>query len=335
MSRPGRPQVIEGEVTRFASPDVISGCMEFSVATRRKRWQVYRKLFGRKILFAPYRKVLSPGGPLKAPPQWRVHKITSCTPTERAVVIDRPVGQGSEDCAARFCGLEHVGDGRGSDHRADRRRAARCAAGFARAAGQFCTNASRCPRFGHSASTRQAVERGPAVVGASAGAPFLPKLTELAKGNLPFAVGTMVLLTVGTVGYLPLVLPLLLPGVAVDSTKIARSLFLLMLLPLAAGLVLKAQHESMAARVKLVLDWVSNISLVPLVLLVAAANFDKILLVLGTRGILAGILLIAFGFGIKKMLGPGTDTHEYWLWYRTAQHCRRTRGREPDLRPDR
>ena len=147
------------------------------------------------------------------------------------------------------------------------------------------------------------------LVGASAGAPFLPKLAELAKGNLPFAVGAMVLLTVGTVGYLPLVLPLLLPGVTIDSTKIARSLVLLMLLPLAAGLVLKAQHESMAARVKPVLDWVSNISLVPLVLLVAAANFDKILLVFGTHGILAGVLLIAFGFGIGWMLGgPGTDT---------------------------
>jgi BASS family bile acid:Na+ symporter len=147
------------------------------------------------------------------------------------------------------------------------------------------------------------------LVGASAGAPFLPKLAELAKGNLPFAVGAMVLLTVGTVGYLPLVLPLLLPGVAVEPAKIARSLFLLMLLPLAAGLVLKAQHESMAARVKPVLDWVSNTSLVPLVLLVAGANFDKILLVFGTRGILAGVLLIAFGFGIGWMLGgPGTDT---------------------------
>jgi len=58
------------------------------------------------------------------------------------------------------------------------------------------------------------------LVGASAGAPFLPKLAELAKGNLPFAVGAMVLLTVGTVGYLPLVLPLLLPGVTVDPTKL-------------------------------------------------------------------------------------------------------------------
>ena len=37
------------------------------------------------------------------------------------------------------------------------------------------------------------------LLGASAGAPFLPKLTELAKGNMPFAVGIMVLLAVGTV----------------------------------------------------------------------------------------------------------------------------------------
>ena len=65
----------------------------------------------------------------------------------------------------------------------------------------------------------------------------------------------------------------------------------------------------LAARVKPVLDWVSDLGLVLLVLLVAAANIDKILLVFGTRGILAGLLLIALGFGIGGMLGgPGTDT---------------------------
>ena len=115
------------------------------------------------------------------------------------------------------------------------------------------------------------------LLGAAAGAPFLPKLTELAKGNLPFAVGIMVLLAIGTVGYLPLVLPLLLPGVAVNSGKIAGWLFLLTLLPLAAGLVLKARYGKVAARVKPVLDWVSNVSLVPIVLLLAVANIDKIL----------------------------------------------------------
>ena len=147
------------------------------------------------------------------------------------------------------------------------------------------------------------------LLGAAAGAPFLPKLTELAKGNLPFAVGIMVLLAVGTVGYLPLVLPLLLPGISIDSKKIAGWLFLLTLLPLAGGLALRARYAEAAARVKPVLDWVCNVSLVPMVLLLAVANIDKILHVFGTRGILAGFLLIALGFGMGWILGgPGIDT---------------------------
>jgi BASS family bile acid:Na+ symporter len=74
------------------------------------------------------------------------------------------------------------------------------------------------------------------LLGCAAGAPFLPKLAELAQGNLPFAVGTMVLLMVATVGYLPIVMPLLLPGVAVNPAQIGQSLVLLMLLPLGIGL---------------------------------------------------------------------------------------------------
>jgi bile acid:Na+ symporter, BASS family len=147
------------------------------------------------------------------------------------------------------------------------------------------------------------------LLGCAAGAPFLPKLAELAKGNLAFAVGVMVLLMVVTVGYLPIVLPLLLPGVTVNSWQIARSLVLLMLLPLAAGLALKSYYESLATRAKPVLDWISNISLILLVLLITAANVDKVLQVFGTFGILAGLLFIAFGVGIGWLLGgPNADT---------------------------
>jgi hypothetical protein len=53
--------------------------------------------------------------------------------------------------------------------------------------------------------------------------------------------------------------------------------------------------------VKLVLDRVPNATLVPMVLLLAVANIDKILHVFGTRGILAGLLLIALGFGVGWM----------------------------------
>jgi len=143
----------------------------------------------------------------------------------------------------------------------------------------------------------------------AAGAPFLPKLAQLAKGNLPFGVGAMVLLMVITVAYLPIVLPLLLPGVTVNPVRIAQSLVLLMLLPLAIGLFVKARYDATAARVKPTLDWLSNVSLILLIVLITVVNFDKVLQVFGTRGILAGLLFIALGFCIGWMLGgPGNDT---------------------------
>src|SRR5215471_11859531 len=105
------------------------------------------------------------------------------------------------------------------------------------------------------------------LLGAAAGAPFLPKLAGIAKSNLAFAVGLMVLLMVLTVGYMPLVLPLLLEGVSVDPTKIARSLVLLMLLPLGAGLLVKARFSHVADRVRTPLNGISSLSLVLLIVL--------------------------------------------------------------------
>ena len=102
------------------------------------------------------------------------------------------------------------------------------------------------------------------VLGVAAGAPFLPKLTQIAKGNLPFAVALMVLLMVITVGYLPLVLPVLLPGVSVNPAKIARSLVLLMLVPLAVALAVNAKlpaaarapsHSSMGSPASASFSW--------------------------------------------------------------------------------
>ncbi len=146
------------------------------------------------------------------------------------------------------------------------------------------------------------------LLGSAAGAPFLPKLTQLAKGNLAFAVGLMVLLMVITVGYLPLVLPLLLSGVSVDSAKIARSLFLLMLLPLAAALVVKARFPTAAARTRPILDRISNLSLILFTLLLVTVNVNNVLAVFGTRAILAGLLFIAISFGTGWLLGgPDTD----------------------------
>jgi BASS family bile acid:Na+ symporter len=149
------------------------------------------------------------------------------------------------------------------------------------------------------------------VLGCTAGAPFLPRLAQRAGGNVAFAVGTMVLLMVVTVGYLPIVLPMLLHGVTVDPMKIARSLVLLMLLPLVAALVLKARLSDVAAKVKPVLDRISSVSLILLLVLITAANISKVLQLFGSRTVIAALLFIALGFGIGWLLGgPGADTRK-------------------------
>jgi BASS family bile acid:Na+ symporter len=147
------------------------------------------------------------------------------------------------------------------------------------------------------------------VLGTAAGAPFLPMLAQIAKGNLAFAVGLMVMLMVITVGYLPLVLPMLLPGVSVNPARIASSLFLLMLLPLAAALGVNAMRPAFATRVKPFFAKASSLGLIVLIALQVVVNFKSVLSLFGTRAILAGLLFIAIGFVIGQFLGgPAPDT---------------------------
>ena len=147
------------------------------------------------------------------------------------------------------------------------------------------------------------------LLGMASGAPFLPLLARISKGNLAFSVGLMVLLMVVTVAYMPLVLPLFLEGVSVDPMKIGRSLVFLMMLPLAVGLLAKARLSGLAAKVQPSLGQVSILSLALLIVLLLITNMQNVLNLYGTRGVLASILFIAAGYGIGWVLGgPQSDT---------------------------
>ena len=141
------------------------------------------------------------------------------------------------------------------------------------------------------------------LLGTASGAPFLPLLARISKGNLAFSVGLMVLLMVVTVGYMPLVLPLFLEGVTVDPVKIGSSLVFLMMLPLAVGLVAKARLSGLAAKVQPFLGRLSLLSLVLLIVLLLITNVQNLLSLYGTRGVLASILFIAAATGIGWLLG--------------------------------
>src|SRR6476646_4637368 len=136
--------------------------------------------------------------------------------------------------------------------------------------------------------------------GLAAGAPFLIKLAEFAKADLAFAVGLMVLLMVVSVGYLPLALPFFLEGITVNPVKIARSLVVLMLIPLGVGLLVRARRPGAAGRIRPAVGWISNITMILVVVLNMAGHFKSVLSVVGagigwlcggpaksTRGVLA------------------------------------------------
>ena len=153
------------------------------------------------------------------------------------------------------------------------------------------------------------VQIGLLLLGTAAGAPSLPKLAQIAKANVAFAVGLMTMLMVVTIVYLPIVLPLLLPGVEVDAGQIAVSLIVQMLVPLIIGLLIKARYEGTAQTLQPVMAQISNISLALLLVLMLVVNFRNVLALFGTGAILATLLFIAISVvGGYFLGGPATDT---------------------------
>jgi len=130
-------------------------------------------------------------------------------------------------------GLEsHVGTGS--------RPAERCAANSSLNNSEFpCRSVAR-HRGRESDAIGRTVATGLLLLGLAPGAPFIPKVVQIARGNLAFATGLMVLLVVGTAIDLPLFLPRVITGVEINAWQIEQSLFLLMLLPLFIGLAVHA-----------------------------------------------------------------------------------------------
>lgn len=128
------------------------------------------------------------------------------------------------------------------------------------------------------------------LLGLGAGAPFMPKVVGMAKGDLAQAVALMVLSMVSTIVFLPLVLPLLVKGVEVDPWKIAQFLVMLLLLPLIVGLILKSRQEAVATRLRPVLERISSLALLAMLILILTLHFKSVLRLFGTGAIAAAVL---------------------------------------------
>ena len=149
----------------------------------------------------------------------------------------------------------------------------------------------------------QSLQIGVILFGTAAGAPFIPKLVQGAKGNVAYSVGLMFLIMVVTIFYLPIVLPLLLPGVEVASGEIAKSLIVTMLVPLVIGMLIKWHSPDVADHWAPVMSKISTVAVLILWIVGLGLNLSEILSFVGTRGIGAIALLIVGSLFIGLLLG--------------------------------
>jgi len=165
----------------------------------------------------------------------------------------------------------------------------------------------------------QALQIGLIVLATTAGAPFLVKEVAAAKGNLSLGVGLMFLLMIVTIFYVPLVLPLLLPGVEVNAWDIAKSLIVTMLIPIVLGLMYRSHSPEGARHWAPVMNKVSGVALLIMLVTGLGLNLSNIISLIGSRGFLALILFVGGSLLIGMLMGGRDPAVRSVLGLGTAQ----------------
>jgi BASS family bile acid:Na+ symporter len=165
----------------------------------------------------------------------------------------------------------------------------------------------------------QSLQVGLIVLATAAGAPFLPKLVQGANGDVAFGVGLMVLLMVVTIIYMPIVLPLLLPGVEINPWDIAKSLIVLMLIPLTLGLLFKSHSADATEHWQPTMNKISSLAMLVLLVVGLGVNVSNIINLIGSGGLVALLLFIVGSLLIGMLLGGRSSDIRSVMGLGTAQ----------------
>ena len=140
------------------------------------------------------------------------------------------------------------------------------------------------------------------------GAPYGPPLTAIAKGNVPTSVGWMVMLAASSVLVAPLLLGLLLPVTSgdarlkIDAARLAATLLVTQLAPLAAGLGLRAWRPGLAEKLLLSASRLGrHLNLTMIAVIVAAQH--RMLLAIPLRAFAGMFLLFLASLAAGWLLG--------------------------------
>jgi BASS family bile acid:Na+ symporter len=149
------------------------------------------------------------------------------------------------------------------------------------------------------------------LVSLAAGAPGLPKMAEFAKLDTAAATSLMMLLVVVTILVMPIALPFLLTDISVTFWDIASGLVYLILIPLAVSLFVRARWEPLAISAQPHFTQASNISLLFLMVLMIVLNFNNVIGLLGSGGLLASLILVILSAAGAYLLGNLSKTDKW------------------------
>jgi BASS family bile acid:Na+ symporter len=151
-------------------------------------------------------------------------------------------------------------------------------------------------------------------------APFLQQMVGKARGDMGFAGALIPLVAVGTVVLMPLMAPLLIKGVTISTSSLAKPLLLTILLPLIIGAAIRHSADTAATRIfPAVKGFAQVTTLLTIVwclviygrgMLNTAGSFALLSMTLFMVGM--GLITYRFGFGMKQSqrsvmaLGMGT-----------------------------
>jgi len=140
------------------------------------------------------------------------------------------------------------------------------------------------------------------LISVAGGAPFIPKLADIAKANVPYSIGLMLLLMVVTIFLMPIALPYMLEGVKVDSWGIAKSLIITMLIPLILGLTIRVFFEKTALLIHPLFAKLTNLAMLLVIVTLVILNTNHLILMIGYP-LLAIIIFLISAMVIGYFLG--------------------------------
>jgi BASS family bile acid:Na+ symporter len=146
------------------------------------------------------------------------------------------------------------------------------------------------------------------IFGLAPTAPALPLFVRMARADMALAAALMPLAVVGTVVLMPLMAPLLIPGLTVSSWALAKPLLLTVLLPLLIGVAIKVYAARVADKLFPVTKRIAGIATLLLLVFVVVLYGRDLLTALGSFAIAAQVIFILvmaaaayfFGFGLNQ-----------------------------------